>query len=76
VLRVVWEFWKAYAEKIGHYQTAAILTVIYYVVVGPIWLVGRVTGHNFLPLFPAKSSSFWHEASMGREPVEEMKKQG
>jgi hypothetical protein len=72
----MWDFWKAYAEKIGHYQTAAILALIYYLVVGPIWLVGRVTAHRFLPLVPKKATSFWHEASMGREGVEEMRKQG
>lgn len=74
--RLVWDFWKAYAEKIGHYQTAAILTLIYWLVVGPIWLVGRLTGHSFFPSHQAKARSFWNAASMGRETVDELEKQG
>jgi len=76
MLRVIWDFWKAYAEKIGHYQTLAVLAIIYCIVVGPIWLVGRITGHRFLPQFAAKAPTFWHPASMGRASLDEMKRQG
>jgi Saxitoxin biosynthesis operon protein SxtJ len=75
-LRVVWHFWKAYAEKIGHYQTAAILSFVYALIVGPIWLVGRLTGHRFIPTFPARAPSFWYKASMGHASLDEMAKQG
>jgi hypothetical protein len=76
VVRLVWDFWKAYAEKIGHYQTAAILTLIYWLVVGPIWLVGRVTGHHFLPSNTSKALTFWRPAAMGRGSADDIKKQG
>ena len=75
-LALAWDFWKAYAEKIGHYQTAAILTIVYGLVVGPIWLVGRATGHRFLPLFSRKAPTFWHHTSMGRSSLADLKRQG
>ena len=76
-LRLVWEFWKAYAEKIAFYQTAVILTAIYGVVVGPIWLFGRITGHRFLPGHARTAASFWYPAQMGRfAGLDELKKQG
>jgi hypothetical protein len=73
----VWDFWKAYAEKIAFYQTTVILSVIYAVVVGPISLIGRLARHQFLPERPPNAGSFWHAAHMGRiAGIEELKKQG
>jgi len=77
VLAVIWEFWKAYAEKIAHYQTLVILSLIYVLVVGPIAAIGRLTGHRFLPLDPPAARTFWHPAHMGRiANIAELKKQG
>jgi len=76
-LSLIWDFWKAYAEKIAFYQTTVILSVIYAVVVGPISLIGRLVRHQFLPERPHNAGSFWHAAHMGRiSGVEELKKQG
>ncbi len=75
--RLIWDFWKAYAEKIAFYQTTVILGAIYVVVVGPIWAIGRLSGHQFLPLLPKAAPSFWHPAHMGRvAAIDELKKQG
>jgi len=63
---VVWQFWKDYAEKIAHYQTAFLLTLIYYVIAGPTALLGRLTGHNFLPERPHSAATFWYDSDMGR----------
>ncbi len=77
MLRIIGRFWQAYAEKIAFYQTLVILSVIYVVVVGPIWLVGRLTGHQFLPSLPAGAATFWRPAHMGRiSNPDELRKQG
>ncbi|MGI8587135.1 MAG: SxtJ family membrane protein [Chloroflexia bacterium] len=76
-LALVWDFWKAYGEKIAFYQTTVILLVIYTVIVGPIALIGRLTGHHFLPQLPASAATLWHPTSMGRAAdLAELKKQG
>ncbi len=76
-LGVVWEFWKAYAEKIAFYQTTALLSAIYLLVVGPISLVGRVVSHHFLPMRPKRARTFWHGVLMGSATdLSELRKQG
>jgi hypothetical protein len=69
---LLWQFWKDYAEKIAHYQTAALLAIIYIFIAGPTALLARLVGHRFLPHLPTGADTFWHEAAMGRptEPAE------
>lgn len=75
--RIILNFWQAYAEKIAFYQTGVILTVIYVVIVGPIWLMSRLIGHQFLPILPKGAPSFWRPAHMGRiASIDELRKQG
>lgn len=63
---VVWQFWKDYAEKIAHYQTAVLLAAIYYLIAGPTALLARLTGHRFLPERPPAAPTFWYDSDMGR----------
>ena len=63
---VVWQFWKDYAEKIAHYQTAVLLTAIYYGIAGPTALLARLVGHRFLPQKPSNADTFWYPTEMGR----------
>jgi hypothetical protein len=74
---VTWQFWKAYAEKVGAYQAKVVLTAIYLLVVGPTWAIGRITRHHFLPAQPRSAATFWREARMGLDSApESLKKQG
>lgn len=63
---IVWQFWKDYAEKIAHYQTALLLSIIYFLIAGPTALLARLTGHRFLPDRPQSATSFWYDTDMGR----------
>jgi hypothetical protein len=75
--RTIWEFWKAYAERVALYQTLVILSVIYILIVGPIAAIGRLTGHQFLPLRVTNPTTLWQPAHMGRiASLDELKKQG
>jgi len=40
-VRSLWARWKIIAEKIGHFQTMLILSLVYFVVVSPFALVVR-----------------------------------
>jgi hypothetical protein len=68
----LWQFWKDYAERIAHYQTAVLLAIIYLFIAGPTALLARLVGHRFLPQLPDNADTFWHEAIMGSstEPAE------
>jgi hypothetical protein len=41
-LRAVWEWWKPIAHTIGVFQTKVILTVLYFVLLGPFWPMFRI----------------------------------
>jgi hypothetical protein len=62
----LWQFWKDYAERIAHFQTAVLLAIIYLLIAGPTALLARLVGHRFLPQLPRGADTFWHEAIMGR----------
>jgi hypothetical protein len=62
---VLWQFWKDYAEKIAHYQTAVLLTIIYYLIAGPTALLARLVGHRFLPQLPGSAPTLWYDTEMG-----------
>jgi hypothetical protein len=55
-LRALWDAWKRVAARIGHFQSRVILIVVYFVVVGPIALVMRMTGD---PLGVKRTGSSW-----------------
>ena len=42
-VRQVWQRWKQIARKIGDFQARVLMTIFYYVVLGPISLVLRVS---------------------------------
>lgn len=38
LLRMLWEYWKVFAQKLGHFNSRLLLLVFYYVVVSPFAL--------------------------------------
>jgi hypothetical protein len=40
----IWAGWKKVAHKIGRFQTRVLLTVSYFLVVGPTWAVMKMIG--------------------------------
>jgi hypothetical protein len=43
-LKKAWEAWKSFAHKLGDFQARLILTVLYFVIVGPFSLLVRFGG--------------------------------
>ena len=39
MLRTLWSRWKRFAQKVGDFQARLILTVIYFLILGPFGLV-------------------------------------
>jgi hypothetical protein len=42
-IRRLWARWKVVAEKIGHFQTRVILSLVYFLVVSPFALLVRIS---------------------------------
>ena len=53
---LVWEAWKAYAHRAASYQTRALLTVVYALVLGPGAAVARLFGARLLDTAGGPSS--------------------
>ncbi len=52
---LLWDAWKAYAHRAGGYQTR----VLYWVVLGPGALIGRLFSARLLDLNPGPGKSSW-----------------
>ncbi len=52
------EVWKAYAHRAATYQTHVLLTLVYLVILGPVGVLGRLTGANLMDM-SAGSRSTW-----------------
>src|SRR2546423_7513455 len=57
--RVIWDAWKAYTHRAGGYQAQVLLSVVYYLVLGPSVLVARLLGTRLLDLDRGQRSSYW-----------------
>lgn len=60
VARMVYGFWMAIAWLLGQIITPIIMGALYYLVITPIGLVLRLTGHDRLRLkTPADATTYW-----------------
>ena len=59
--RLLWDGWTAYAKRAGGYQGQVLLTIVYYVVLGPSAIVSRLTGNRLLDLDARPRGSYWVE---------------
>jgi hypothetical protein len=55
----VYKRWTAGIEAIGHVWTTVLLSIIYFVSVGPVSLVTRLLGSDFLDRSLAPARTFW-----------------
>jgi hypothetical protein len=58
VLSWVLEVWKAYAHRSASYQTGVLLTLVYFVILGPFATLGRVFGAKLMDLSPHGGSTW------------------
>ena len=73
VLKPIYKIWMTLAVILGWIMTRVILTILFYLVVTPIGVIGRLFGKQFLDLSWKKSTvSFWNKRS---ESLNEMEKQ-
>ena len=54
---LLWQAWKAYAHRAASYQTRALLTLVYGLVLGPAAVIARLFGTRLLDV--DRGSSSW-----------------
>ncbi len=58
-LKKLWQGWKAFAHVLGKIQTVILLTVFYFLVLGPISIVFRLLGKSPLPYQSKNPDTNW-----------------
>jgi hypothetical protein len=70
---LVWQAWKAYAHRAAGYQTRALLTVVYALVLGPGAAIARLFGARLLDT--GSTSSSWIARSAQDTTLEGLRRQ-
>ena len=73
-LRPYFRLWKAYGERIAHYQSILLLTLVYFVVVGPTAILARLVGKRFLPSTFGTRGSDWIQRQPMRHDLDGMQR--
>lgn len=74
--RVMWDAWKAYSHRAGGYQTIVLLSLVYFLVLGPSTLIARLTGTRLLDLDHRKPrGSCWIERPASEKTVASLERQ-
>ena len=56
---LLWDAWRAYAQRAASYQSQALLNTTYFLVFGPGAMVGRMFGAKLLDLDRRPRKSYW-----------------
>lgn len=59
VAREGWRLWLAFAGRVAFWQTSLLLVLIYFIVVGPVFLLASLAGKRFLNGSPRGPESYW-----------------
>ncbi len=73
--RLLWDAWKAYAHRAGRYQAQVLLTIVYYVVLGPSAYASRLGGNTLLDLSTAPRPSYWIDRRPAEKSLRAMERQ-
>ena len=65
MLRFLLEVWKAYAHRAASYQTRALLSLAYLLLLGPAALLGRLFGARLIDLDSGSKSTWSARTSDG-----------
>jgi hypothetical protein len=63
---LLWTAWKAYAHRAAGYQSKVLLTLVYFLILGPGALGGRLFGTRLLDLDSGPASSWVVRAQADR----------
>ncbi len=72
---LVWQAWKAYAHRAGGYQTRALLSLVYLVVLGPAALVGQLFSARLLDLSFRQGQTTWLVRGLSEKTLDALRRQ-
>jgi hypothetical protein len=72
---LLWRAWTAYAHRAGSYQTRALLTLVYLLVLGPFARLGRLTGARLLDVQAGPGASSWQARGAPEKTLHALRRQ-
>ncbi|HWP43155.1 MAG TPA: hypothetical protein VNO14_07980 [Blastocatellia bacterium] len=69
-LKALWGGWKRFANVPGRFQTRLLLTLTYFLVAGPTWLLMSIAGKNPLKSQFAGRAEYWTSCESAEDPIE------
>lgn len=76
VLRPVYKIWMKIGFVLGWITSRIILIILFYLIITPIGIIGRVFGKQFIITRPdRKRHSYWHKRETGTQSRESLEKQ-
>jgi len=73
-MKKLWEWWKRVARKIGDLQARIILTIFYFIILGPFALAIRL-GSDPLAIKASSPHGWHHKTDVKGTPIEQATKQ-
>jgi len=68
-------WWMVFVHALGKVQTAILLSVVYHLTVGPLALIGKITGRDMLDLRANREPSYAKKLSRISCTIKEAEKQ-
>ncbi len=70
-VRLVWNKWKAVAEKVGNFQATIIFSVLYFLLITPFGVISSL----FKDSLKLKSDPSWSDVEKNSSNLQEMREQ-
>jgi hypothetical protein len=74
-LKRVWGGWKRVASAIGRFQTRVLLTLFYFLVAGPAWLISRMVRKQLLDRRTGEGERYWKDYESTGEGIDRARHQ-
>ena len=71
----LYRWWMAFARAIAFVNTRLILTIVYVIIIGPIALIVRIAGRDFLDRTMGRAESYWKQREHSDHTLENASRQ-
>jgi hypothetical protein len=71
----LYRWWMKFAGLLAFINTRILLTLVYFLLIGPASLIARLMGKDYLDRSTEHSESFWKEKKPAAHSLEESKRQ-
>ena len=74
-LRTAYKYWMTFAKALGKINALVLLTLVYFLLIGPAALVLRILGKDLLDCTAGNEPSYWYKRESEELTIERSKQQ-